>query len=359
MPDLSVPGLTTGEGGILAGRVGGAVLGAIRRRIPMTQEDLATRLQVSLTTVQAWEKGRKPLVNAPFARLQNLRRELRAAGADPGLLWLWDKALPVDVILAGLDTPAPERHPLALVVPDRTTTELLAWPLSGQPPRQLADTNAVLAVGRGELDAVTASLREVAERANGDGEQLSMLRRQAKFLLAKSSDDPVARQWVADTELRDLRSPGNLEEWTPRWPVARSAAFAAAEAGNLDPIHRFIDRGLSDDRLVSANLNYWAYWVGEYSAPWNGDSAMTGTGDEEWSGTRLLGSLLHGIVNAPYRDMSAHSLWALLPLQRQLAASPRWQPQIRAAVAEALDAGVLTGSARQRLEQVDYLVRSR
>ena len=109
---------------------------------------------------------------------------------------------------------------------------------------------------------------------------------------------------------------------------------------------------------MRANLNYWAYWVGEYPAPWNGDSAMTGTGDEEWGGTRLLGTLLHGIVNEPYRDMSAHSLWALLLFQRQLAASPRWQPQIRAAVSRALDARILTDSARQRLEQVDYLVRS-
>lgn len=358
MPDLSALGPTQGKGGVLAGRVGGAVLAAIRRHIPLTQEELARRLDVSLTTVQAWEQGRKPLVNAPFARLQNLRREMRAAGADPGLLWLWDRALPVDVMLAALDTPEPERHPLALVVPDRTTTELLAWPLSGEPPRQLADTNAVVAVGRGELDLVTASLRDVAERANGDGEQSSMLRRQVKFLLAKSSNDPVARQWVADTELRDLRSPGKLGEWTPRWAVARSAAFAAAQAGDLDPIHRFIDRGLSDDQLMNANLNYWAYWVGEHPAPWNGDSAMTETGDEEWSGARLLASLLHGIVNAPYRDMSAHSLWALLLYKRQLAASPRWQPHIRAAIAQALDAGILTDSARQRLEQVDYLVRS-
>jgi transcriptional regulator with XRE-family HTH domain len=358
MPDLPTMGLTAGKGGILAGRVGGAVMAAIRRRIPMTQEDLAARLGVSLTTVQAWEKGRKPLVNAPFARLHDLRRELRAVGADPGLLWLWDKALPVDVMLAALEISEPDRHPLALVVPDRTTTELLAWPLSGQPPRQLADADAVLAVGRGELDAVTASLREVAERANGDGEQPSMLRRQAKFLLAKASnEDPVARQWAADAELRDLRSPGSLDEWTPRWPVARSAAFAAAQAGDLDPIHRFIDRGLANDHLVSANLNYWAYWVGEHSAPWNGDSAMTG--DEEWSGTRLLGTLLNGIVNEPYRDMSAHTLWALLLFRRQLADSPRWQPPIRTAVTQALDAGILADSARQRLEQVDYLVRSR
>ena len=184
-----------------------------------------------------------------------------------------------------------------------------------------------------------------------------MLRRQVKFLLAKT-DDPVARQWAADAELGDLRSPGDLRQWTPRWPVARSAAHVAAEAGDLDPLHRFIDQGLSADRLISANLNYWAYWAGEYPAPWNGDSAMTQSGDDAWTGTRLLGTLLRGIVHAPYRDLCAHALWALLLRQRQLAASPQRQSQIKSAVSQALQAGGLAPSARQRLEQVDYLVRS-
>jgi len=357
MPGLSGIAQTAGKGGVLAGRVGGAVLATMRTRIPLTQEDLAERLQVSPTTLQAWERGRKPLVNMPFARLQNLRRELDAAGADPDLLWLWDKALQTDVMLAALDTLDPERHPLALFVPDRTATELLSWPLSGQLPRQLAKTNADLPVGHGELAAVTAALREVADRTGGDGERPSMLRRQVKYLLAKA-DDPAAQQWAADAELSDLRSPGDLRQWTPRWPVARSAAHVAAAAGDLDPLHRFIDQGLSDDRLISANLNYWAYYAGEYPAPWNDDSAMTQAGDDIWSGTRLLGTLLRGVVNAPYRDLCAHALWALLLRQRQLAASPQRQSQIKSAVTQALQARGLAASARQRLEQVDYLVRS-
>lgn len=357
MSDLSATGLTASQGGVLAGRVGGAVLAVMRAQIPMTQEELAERLRVSLSTVQAWERGRKPLVNAPFARLQTLRRELDAAGATPELLALWDRALHADVVLAALDTPDPERHPLALVVPDRTATELLAWPLSGQLPRQLAKTKADLAVGHGELAVVTAALREVADRAGGDGEQPAMLRRQVKFLLAKA-DDPAARQWAADAELSDLRAPGNLRQWTPGWAVARSAAHAAAAAGNLDPMHRFIDRGLTDDQLISANLNYWAYWAGEYPAPWNSDSAMTRPGDDAWSGTRLLGTLLRGIVHAPYRDLCALSLWALLLRRRHLAASPQRRTQIESAVSQALQAGGLAPSARQCLEQVNYLVRS-
>jgi transcriptional regulator with XRE-family HTH domain len=342
MSDFSATGLTASQGGVLTGRVGGAVLAAMRAQIPMTQEELAERLRVSLSTVQAWERGRKPLVNVPYARLQSLRRELDAAGASPDLLALWDKALGADVVLAALDTPDPERHPLALVVPDRTATELLAWPLSGQLPRQLAKT---------------AALSQAADRAGGDGEQPGMLRRQVKYLLAQA-DDPAARQWAADAELSDLRAPGNLRQWTPGWAVARSAAHTAAAAGDLDPIHRFIDRGLTDDRLINANLNYWAYWAGEYPAPWHGDSAMTRPGDDEWNGTRLLGTLLRGIVHAPYRDLCALSLWALLLRRRHLAASPQRRTQIESAVSQALQAGGLVPSARQCLEQVDYLVRS-
>jgi transcriptional regulator with XRE-family HTH domain len=357
MNDLSATGLTAGQGGVLAGRVGGAVLAAMRAQIPMTQEELAERLRVSLSTVQAWERGRKPLVNVPYTRLQSLHREMDAAGASPDLLALWDKALGADVVLAALDTPDPERHPLALVVPDRTATELLAWPLSGQLPRQLAKTKADLAVGHGELAVVTAALREAADRAGGDGEQPGMLRRQVKYLLAQA-DDPAARQWAADAELSDLRAPGNLRQWTPGWAVARSAAHTAAAAGDLDPIHRFIDRGLIDDRLINANLNYWAYWAGEYPAPWHGDSAMTQPGDDAWSGTRLLGTLLRGIVHAPYRDLCALSLWALLLRRRHLAASPQRRTQIESAVSQALQAGGLAPSARQCLEQVNYLARS-
>ena len=346
----------TGRSGVLAGRVAGGVLAAIRRSTVMTQEDLATRTGVSPAAVQGWEQGRKPLINVPYTRLHALRRELQAAGATADLLWLWDRALSADAVLAGLDEPDPRRHPLAITVPDRTLTELIAWPLSGQPPRQLAGFATALPVGDGELAAVTAALRDTADQYAADGEPAAMLRRQVKFLLAQASD-PTARQWAADAEKSDLRAAAGLDTWTPRWPLARSAAVTAAATGNLDPLHRFIDTGLASDQLQSANLNYWAYWAGEIPVPWAGDSAMTGEGSGEWTGTRLLGSLLHGVVNAPYRDLCAHSLWALL-LERPLA-GPKWQPRIREAVTRAIDGGELAGSARQRLEQVNYSLRSR
>jgi hypothetical protein len=181
-------------------------------------------------------------------------------------------------------------------------------------------------------------------------------RRQAKYLLA-AAKDPAARQWADDAERSDLRTPGNLRQWTPGWAVARSAAHVAA-AGDLDPMHRFIDHGLADDHVIAANLNYWAYWSGEHLATWNGDSAMTQADDNAWNGTRLLSTLLSGINGAPYRDLCAHSLWALLLHRRHLAASPERQTQIKSAVTQALQADSLAPSARRCLEQVDYLVRS-
>lgn len=110
--------------------------------------------------------------------------------------------------------------------------------------------------------------------------------------------------------------------------------------------------------MISANLNYWAYWVGESSATWNTDSAMTRPAASTWDGTSLLETLLRGIVHAPYRDLCAHTLWALLLLRRPQLTSPRRLPAIKAAVSHALQTGALSSSARQRLEQVSYLTTS-
>lgn len=68
------------EGSVLGGRVGGAVLAAIRTGIPATQEELAERAGVSVTTVQAWERGRKPLVNMPFPACGTCAATLRPPG---------------------------------------------------------------------------------------------------------------------------------------------------------------------------------------------------------------------------------------------------------------------------------------
>lgn len=85
---------------------------------------------------------------------------------------------------------------------------------------------------------------------------------------------------------------------------------------------------------------------------------MTRAAADTWDGTLLLRTLLRGIVHAPYRDLCAHTLWALLLLRRPQLTSPQQLPAIKSAVCQALQAAALAPSARQRLEQFSYLTRN-
>lgn len=335
----------------LSGRVSGAVLAVVRRHAGFTQERLAERLGVGLTTLQAWESGRNPLPRLPYGRLRQVRRSLAAAGAEHRLLRTWDAALDADSVLADIDTADPSEHPLAHIVPDRAATDLLAWPLTGQPPRALAGEDITLNVGRGERAAAAAALRRVVDADDAPEPESAMLRRQVVYLVV---DDPASQEWLAEQRRRDAARARDLRTWSPEWPVARSAAVTAAVAGNLDPLRRFLAEGLADDATIAANLNYWAYWAGELPETWSADGLMLEPAG--WPGERLLETLLDGIDGAPYADLAAHTLWALLRARRQLAAAPAWRSRIAATVRRALDAGQLADSARVLLEQINYMM---
>lgn len=336
----------------IGGRIGGAVLAAVRGGLGLTQESLAERLQVGLSTVQAWESGRRPLVNASYQDLQRLSRRLRLDGAAPALVHVLDQALLADSIYLDMAAAEVREHPLALIVPDRTLTELLSWPLTGTPPRSLQGTKARLHAGGGVRDGVAASLRAAADRS-GANERGAMLRRQVKFLVA---DNPASADWLREQAAADIRCHTELRNWSPQWAVARSQAVASAHTGDLDPLRRFIDRGLSDDSLIDANLNYWAYWVGEHTAAWTDDSDMIRPA--EWTGERLLSSLLDGVVHAPYRELCAQALWALLRRRGHLLHGDGVAGRVTEAADVALSGTELDEGSRRRLEQVRYLAES-
>ena len=348
MPDRT---LTAGADE-LVGRVAGAVLAAIRAQIGSTQEELAEQLQVGLSTVQAWESGRRPLIRASFQDVQRLHRRLRLNGAPAGLLHVLDQALLADSIYNDMATGPADEHPLSLLVPDRTLTELLAWPLAGPTPRQLP-RRARLDVSVGVRDAVAADLRRAVDQRAPD-ERGAMIRRQVKFLVA---DNAASQGWLRERAATDVRAQSDLRSWSPAWAVARSQAVTSAHAGDPEPLRRFIRHGLSDDIGIQANLNYWAYWVGEHTAAWTADADMTRPTDP-WSGERLLDSLLYGAVHAPYRELCAHALWSLLRRRRHLLQRLQVAGRVEAAAARALDAADLDADAARRLEQVRYLAES-
>ncbi|MGW4370317.1 hypothetical protein ACWEKT_32200 [Nocardia takedensis] len=340
----------------MSGRLAGAVLAEIRRSTARESQDaFAERLGISSNTVTGWETGGKPLVRLPFTRLRALQRTLVGLGASAELMSTWESALAVDELLAALHG-EPEQHPLAHTVPDRATSELIAWAITGQIPRALRSTGVVLRIGRGERDALVRDLCDAADRAPRESSEAAQLQRQTMYLVA---GDPGSQPWIADKVRRTMHYPrGALAQWSPRWALARSAAVSAAAVGDPEPLERFIAVGGLDDRNALINLTYWAYWSGDITETWAHDDAMTRM-SASWSGERLLDGLLTSILDAPYRELSVHTLWALLTARRQLAADPRWRQLISSTVETALTADHdLSATARRYLDQVLYLVRS-
>ncbi|MBB5159661.1 hypothetical protein [Saccharopolyspora phatthalungensis] len=154
----------------------------------------------------------------------------------------------------------------------------------------------------------------------------------------------------------DVRAARDIREWSPEWAVTRSRAISAAAAGDLEPLSRFIEQGLGTEDAVKANLAYWAYWVGEIPERWISDAAML-TNGQPWSGELLLGSLLDGLEHAPYRDLCAHALNALIPFRRGLD-----RPDLRRRVLDTVDRATASNefarSSLRKLDQLSYALRS-
>ncbi|HSV65497.1 MAG TPA: helix-turn-helix transcriptional regulator [Mycobacteriales bacterium] len=333
----------------------GAVLRALRESIGHTQETLAGLLQISPETVQSWESGRRPLINAPFIELQRLRREMAAAGVRPSLLRIWDQALTADALLSSLcaQVDAGEPHPFAHLVPDRTLSELLGWPLTGQPPRELRGTKHRLHVPSAIRDELASGLRSAATSSTTSHEQSAMLRRQARYFVASH---PSSQDWLDKYESRDRgRYLRELRDWSPEWPVVRSEAVSSALRGDVEPLKRFIGEGLTTDRQIEANLQYWAYWVGEMPVLWSADSDMLTP--QHYSGELLLDSLITGLESAPYRDLCVYSIWALLIKRPRLIENSSLTARLRSSIEVMLSASAsLDNDTIRRLDQIAYRI---
>ena len=354
------------------GLISGYVFKVIRESIGLTQEALAELLTVDKNTIQGWETGRRCLAGTQTARFSELRRRLRSMGAAAHLLSALAAAMEADYILAHAlstdgDTIKPTAHPLASWVLTRSISEMLAWPFTGELPTALRGAGqpsrrgpvaALPSLSPAERRAFFDHYRAAAERSLASRDDADMggvlLRRQAYYQLAWSTDRGT-RSWLEHAEREEQRGLSRLDGWSPSWVAARSLAVARARVGDRDPLVHFIRTAFEHDECEFANLNYWAYWVGETSSTEHTDIFMT-TDLQPWTGVHLLPRLEHGLVPSnECIDLYIHSIWALFrksSLACLLLADADMLRTLRERVEALLDDPHISEQSRQELGEV-------
>lgn len=356
------------RGSAATGAIAGYVLRVARESAHGTQAGMAQVIGVDLATWQGWETGRRPLANIRAGALLNLRRRLLALGSDPHLLYLLDPAMDADrVISATLHPEHTAPHPLADWVHTRDTAHMLAWALTGTVPPALRYRGAPARRGpvakapllsTPDRSAFFSQLRETADSAVRTGESGLLLHRQALYLCSYDRT-PEATSWMGRA-LHVRRDLITARGWTPHWPTARSTAAALVRLGDRQPLLDFIGRSMvDDDAAETANLNYWAYWLGSIREPQSDDGFMR-HGPSDWEPVRLFRGLAAGLQQAPaYADLYAHSLWALLTVHRWLPlADHALTDTLCAHTAQLLDHDGISPRARRELDAVHYVLRS-
>ncbi|PSK88980.1 helix-turn-helix protein [Murinocardiopsis flavida] len=362
------PGGSPCASGDREGRVAGYVLKIARQAVSLTQEEFAERIGVDVTTIQGWESGRRPLMAATAGTYLGVRHHLLRLGASPRLLGQLDTAMEADRFIGyvlGTDGPIDlDRHPLATWVITRPFTDLVGWTFTGTAPGAIADTAPRLRRGPAPAGPRLAAderrhflthLRDAAEQSAPDTAAGALLRRQAHYVAGfDATSETVA--WLAvmqRAEQRRLRT----GDWSPSWAVVRSGAHTLARQGDGDALPQFIGVHIETDACEIANLNYWAYWLGEIGDPKLSDTFMVELDLDDWRGDRMLAHLAAKLDPANvYVDVVVHTLWSLITRKPDLL-TPRTAADLAPACARLVDEGVISPQSHRELSEVLYALR--
>ncbi|MER5645274.1 hypothetical protein [Streptosporangium sp. NPDC002524] len=122
-------------------------------------------------------------------------------------------------------------------------------------------------------------------------------------------------------------------------------------------MQHFIRVHLADEICEMANLNYWAYWLGEVSEPQLADTFMVELNPDVWRGNELPRHLTRKLDSTnPYPDVVAHTLWALVML-RPSALDTQSTDALRDAAVRTLDEATASPQSQRELEAVIYAPR--
>lgn len=352
------------------GRVSGYVLKTIRQTVGLTQEQLAERARVDVSTLQGWESGRRPLMAISAGAYLKLRHLLHRLGASPRLLGQLDTGMEADrfigYVMAAEGPIDLDNHPLATWVITRPFTELVAWPFTGDVPNQLKEAAPLRRRGpsgsgpglaAGERRHMVAHLQAAAEQAAHDSVEGALLRRQAHYVAGFDKSSETV-EWLAVMQRAEQRRLGSQVEWTPSWAVVRSGAHTLARTGDEEALPSFIDVHISTDACEIANLNYWAYWLGEISDPQLADTFMVELDVDSWHGDRLLKHLAGRLTpDNVYVDVVCHTLWALI-IRKPGLLTKKIADDLVTSVGRMLSEAVISPQSKRELEEVSYALRT-
>jgi transcriptional regulator with XRE-family HTH domain len=361
--------LTGSKGSRATGIISGFVLKLARQSTALTQEQLAERLAVDVSTIQGWESGRRPLAAMHAGEFLRLSSQLSRLGAPASTGRHLREAIEADHVLsvgivAGDTLPgAADIHPLAAGVHRRTTTSLITWPIVERTPQHL-QVFAGATRRRGPVPSCPVLLPEervrfldhllvVAERSTRPIEALA--RRQAVYLLGYDTRTHVV-DWLRTETNRAIRRPpvsGDLSGLLE----SRSACVALASAGDGSRLHDFVEHA-TDTRADIVNLNYWAHWLGELSDDQTDDTFMLDD-TRAWTGLRLLDYLANRLEpDAVHLPLDVHTLHTLIAYRPNLLSE---RPIVLTTLATMLDrlstTGDLARTVRDQVAGLQYALR--
>jgi hypothetical protein len=302
-----------------------------------------------------------------------LRFRLLRCDAPPGSLAMLGEAIHADLIIdetvqANTQRRNHDGHPLGALVHQRALSDLLTWPFTGIAPAPLRDL-ARVQVRHGPVPnqpVITEDQRAcffddllftAQAKPDDPNEHTRLARRQAIYLLGFDTRTDTA-EWLHAEQRRALRDAGGTDH-VPSWVAVRSSAVALAHSGDRDPLRTFLHQALVTDRQEQANLNYWAYWVGEIDSVQVDDTFMNRINPQSWSGVRLLEHLLELLdPDSGDTELNIHTLWALLLAHPTLLSN---HPHLKLHTTNTLDRLTedhdLSPPARRELSDIAYALR--